>query len=897
MYTLTETQINTVEACKNNISGIITNTCGTGKTFIEIEVINNAFENNANICALGSHRLCLNTQLTENYKNYIEKIKKNINNIYQNKIKIIEISSNNNSKADRVINEKDEILAEINYAKTHNTKLLIIFCYASISKLVNALENFKDEKQVDLCIFDEAHIGQMNEKYIGDINTKFALCKHSKHFYFFTSTPKSDLLNNDLKLKIIYSYSYYEALKNKEVVPFKFYGSYFENSIILNSNKKIGQSRLGTEIAAYKHLSKKFEFPSLLIFGTSLEENAKQYEYLFNEFKLEIENGKLDLISFSSEKNTKDGLITSMINNKSCKVKDCFLQIKEKNKKKIIINCDMLSEGIDLPDINGVLIFGEKSSTSLYQAIMRGCRLHPDDRNNNNELIKKPYFNLYTSFEETENANQMRNFIRNLKEFGINITEDFMVDQFNGQIIEENNKIRFNDDFINTFKKIIDMEIKEDKELSITIDNENIINTFRNQFNTIKLYADRIKFFKNQSILYPELSLNFAENFNVEFKSEYRMNGISNPLYEKTKILLNDDKNKNILVINDFFQALILSLGHQVIYLTNDETCSREFNKYVNDEQFGNNDEAIYIDKTIKDKWLTTIKELNMKFDYIIGNPPYGKLHLKILEESYKTLKEDGKLIFVHPSTWCSDLAYYTKNKKIDIQKYFYLPFQEFEVIKAKKANKIFNIAICADGLVISTIDKTKDPYYKSIDDLVIDVKEKTINSKYLKSIYQKIKAKMPANLSSYASFGKIENIKYLLILKEFLSNNGESISSYNLTSSNHGVYKNGIYNNKTFEENRNQQKNKDGTINFRNDARFIEFNTEKEAENCLNSFKTLFYRFITMMLNNAFRANLKAMPFMIDYTNDWTNERFYEFFDISLEEQEEIKKIMKPYV
>ena len=54
-----------------------------------------------------------------------------------------------------------------------------------------------------------------------------------------------------------------------------------------------------------------------------------------------------------------------------------------------------------------------------------------------------------------------------------------------------------------------------------------------------------------------------------------------------------------------------------------------------------------------------------MKFDYIVGNPPYnGSLHLKILEKSYKKLNENGKLIFVHPSRWCSDNSIFNKIAK-----------------------------------------------------------------------------------------------------------------------------------------------------------------------------------------------------------------------------------------
>lgn len=60
--------------------------------------------------------------------------------------------------------------------------------------------------------------------------------------------------------------------------------------------------------------------------------------------------------------------------------------------------------------------------------------------------------------------------------------------------------------------------------------------------------------------------------------------------------------------------------------------------------------------------------EKNMKFDFVIQNPPYsGSLHLNFLEKGLELLdKEKGKMTIIEPATWLINLRKNGKAKKYD---------------------------------------------------------------------------------------------------------------------------------------------------------------------------------------------------------------------------------------
>lgn len=105
-------------------------------------------------------------------------------------------------------------------------------------------------------------------------------------------------------------------------------------------------------------------------------------------------------------------------------------------------------------------------------------------------------------------------------------------------------------------------------------------------------------------------------------------------------------------------------------------------------------------------------KVTNMKFDYIIQNPPYkGNLHLDFLEKGLDLLKEDGKMVIIEPARWLIDLnpnSTYNKGRKDNhapqIKKYIE---GHVESVKIENLNKEFNTGLYVP-FAITTIDMSK---------------------------------------------------------------------------------------------------------------------------------------------------------------------------------------------
>lgn len=100
------------------------------------------------------------------------------------------------------------------------------------------------------------------------------------------------------------------------------------------------------------------------------------------------------------------------------------------------------------------------------------------------------------------------------------------------------------------------------------------------------------------------------------------------------------------------------------------------------------------------------LKQKDMKFDYIIQNPPYnGSLHLDFLEKGLDLLTEKGRMVIIEPATWLINVRKNGKAKKYDdIKKRIE---RHVESVKIENFNKDFGTGLYVP-FAITTIDFSK---------------------------------------------------------------------------------------------------------------------------------------------------------------------------------------------
>ena len=239
------------------------------------------------------------------------------------------------------------------------------------------------------------------------------------------------------------------------------------------------------------------------------------------------------------------------------------------------------------------------------------------------------------------------------------------------------------------------------------------------------------------------------------------------------------------------------------------------------------------------------------KFDIILSNPPYSnKLHLQFLEKYCQIAKN---IISIQPADWIF------KNGKDKIKSHI----KNLDYYTGEEFRKIFGIQntgggifICDEngGFNISSL-RQKFPIKKIQENIKVSFKDKHVDDYNGKGIFVPLKL-----MTSEWDKNKDYMLDKLGILKD-----GKTLD---------GTY----YKDK-------RKKNKDRWCGG------IYFETMKEAENFAKYLNSDFFVKYVNYTHLSSRYILKNYPYLEDYTNEWTNEMIYKYFNLTKEEQELIEK------
>lgn len=282
-----------------------------------------------------------------------------------------------------------------------------------------------------------------------------------------------------------------------------------------------------------------------------------------------------------------------------------------------------------------------------------------------------------------------------------------------------------------------------------------------------------------------------------------------------------------------------------------------------------------------------------MKFDCIVMNPPYQKnLHLKVLAEAIKHLKDDGVCVNLSPCEWLIDtLNEVKKNSTYNTYKTSILKYLEsFEIIDAIIGNQLFNIGLMTD-LGIYTCKKTCNAIDAS------KIKWLKVN----KQIFDKL---IITTKQQFPDIVKYDESNYRFFVPLKLIANPYRTTAFNICTStfqwlvdgklpNGNAWQTGIYKSKSM----NDTKQLYGLV----------FDDENSAKNFYNSTYTKCFKYANMLVKRFNQhVNVTYLPWLGDainprtgkkgYTGEWTNDDLYKFFNITPEEQKVIEETMTKY-
>lgn len=334
--------------------------------------------------------------------------------------------------------------------------------------------------------------------------------------------------------------------------------------------------------------------------------------------------------------------------------------------------------------------------------------------------------------------------------------------------------------------------------------------------------------------------------------------------YENDTIII----GKRILVIRMLDLAKQYAVKNSVTYITDNKEKYDEFLKIINNgEKFGGDDSVEFVEdwKNIGE----VLKDMP-KFDVVIGNPPYeGKytpLYLQILEVCQKVA---NKIVWLCPAQWVK--SYHYTNSCEEIRKIVGESLCSYEHI-----SNPFENAYLANEVGIYVFDKSKENInYNEI------FWEKFTKKDLAKSIVNKFKS-YKDNVNNHSDRTNISILpgNWCNICR-IRGNVRESKPCWDWTT----LFAKDTKNNFQYK--------------ISTHMNHIKFDTIEECKNFIAYTETdivMFALFTSKDNNNQTPSMLALIPWLGDYTKQWTEEEIANALELTPEEVDYIHEEMKPF-
>ena len=427
--------------CQVNNKGIVVMPTGTGKTFVQAGIIANDIKNNPGfrMYVVNAPRIMLSYQLLE------EVMKFNLNNgidarymaVHSGRLdEMLELQKLRKSKGYKhsqieSTTKSNAISEMITKAKETNQPLIFFSTYNSSIRI----EEGRQQEPINIIMNDEAHY-LTQERFNTDFNKM-----ETERKYFFTATTKetpSDkglgMNNEEFYGKRIFIMTPFKAIQLGKMVRPRVH------IVSTNGNKVMTKEDLDKSLD-------KLVMNAFTKHSKQLKNNQKGKMLVAasgtDDMKLLIQSDEIQNFINRGGKFfavASDSDVSNYINGKKVNRRDWLKQLQtdggDKNQELIVVHFDILTEGIDVPGLTGVLFLRDLKKSKFIQTFGRVARLDKQDRKNledkkitPNDLDKmnKPYAWIIipaVKVEDTDKLANLENLIEALRDTGFDPKED-----------------------------------------------------------------------------------------------------------------------------------------------------------------------------------------------------------------------------------------------------------------------------------------------------------------------------------------------------------------------------------------------------------------------------------------------------------------------------------------